>query len=433
MRGVRAPYGDSFAPLRERPFRLLFSAQAISTFGDMLVPVALAFAVLDLTGSASDLGFVLTARLAPMVLFMLAGGVWADRLPREALMIGSSLVRLVTQTVLGALLISGSARIWELVVLQVVHGAATAFFRPASTGIVPQTVSAPRLQQANALMWGALGTAGFAGPALAGVILAFASPGWALLLDALTFGVAAWILSRLRLPPREFAPRESFLHELAAGWRAVASRRWLWASIVVFALFQVTVIASMSVLAPLVAKRSLGGHSAYAMIVAGFGVGSILGNLAALHVRVRRPLVVSYLLCGLSAPSLFLLAFAVPAPVIAASEVVAGMCIGVAGVLYETTLQEQIPTEQYGRVASWDWMGSTALRPIGLAVMGPLAAFVGVRPVLVGSGTLVLASLAALLTVPEVRSMPSRGTAHDHVEPVLLGPEPLSEDQALEM
>jgi MFS family permease len=432
---VRGRLSDSFAALEERPFRLLFSAQAISVFGDMLVPVALAFAVLDLTGSASDLGFVLTARLVPMVVFMLAGGVWADRLPREALMIGSSLVRLVTQTVLGVLLLSGSARIWEIVALQAVHGAATAFFRPASTGIVPQIVSPARLQQANALMWGVIGTAGFTGPAVAGVLLTVSGPGWAILLDALTFGVGAWLLSRLRLPPREVAAREPFLHELAAGWREVASRRWLWASIVVFSLFQLTVIASMSVLAPLVAKRSLGGHSAYALIAAGFGLGSVLGNFAALHVRARRPLVASYLLCGASAPSLFLLAFALPAPAIAASELVAGLCIGLAGVLYETTLQEQIPTESFGRVASWDWMGSTALRPLGLAVMGPLAALVGVRPLLVGSGMLVLASLAALLAVPEVRAMRSRGVARDeaHVEPVLLGPEPLAEDQALEL
>ncbi|HEX6700737.1 MAG TPA: MFS transporter [Gaiellaceae bacterium] len=428
---MRARLLDSFAALRERPFRLLFTAQAISTFGDMLVPVALAFAVLDLTGSATDLGFVLTARLLPMVVFMLAGGVWADRLPREALMIGSSLVRLVTQAALGLLLVTGTARIWELVALQVVHGAATAFFRPASTGIVPQTVSPARLQQANALMWGAVGTAGFAGPAVAGVLLAVASPGWALFLDALTFAISAWLLSRLRLPPREPSPRDTFVADLAAGWREVVSRRWLWASIVVFSVFQLTVLASLSVLGPLVAKRSLGGSSAWALIAAGFGVGSILGNFAALHFRPRRPLLASYSLCAASAPSLFFLAFAIPAPIIACSEVFAGLSIGLAGVLYETTLQQQIPQEAYGRVASWDWMGSTALRPLGLAVMGPLAALVGVRPVLIGSGSLVLASLVALLAVPEVRAMRSLGAAPEHVEPVVVGPEPMAEDQAL--
>ena len=399
----------------------------------MLVPVALAFAVLDLTNSASDLGIVMAARIVPMVVFMLAGGVWADRLPRETLMIGSSLVRLVTQTVLGILLVTGQAEIWQIVVLQAVHGTATAFFRPASTGIVPQTVSAPRLQQANALMWGAVGTAGFAGPAIAGVLLAFADAGWALLLDAVTFGIAAWLLSRLRIPPREPAPRESFVHELAGGWRELTARRWLWTSIVGFAFFQLTVIASFTVLGPVVAKESLGGSSAWALIAAGFGVGSVLGNLTALHFRPRRPLVTSYALCAGAAPTLFLLALAVPAPAIAASEVVSGFCLGVAGVLYETTLQQQVPTEAFGRVASWDWMGSTALRPIGLAVIGPLADLVGVDAVLVAAGVLVLASLAVLLAVPEVRAMRARGTPPEHVAPAFITPEPLPEDQALEM
>ena len=161
---MRARFLDSFDALREREFRLLFSAHAISVLGDWLVPVAIAFAVLDLTGSASDLGFVIAARLVPMVVFMLAGGVWADRIPRQVLMIVSSLVSLVSEAALGVLLVTGSVRLWEIVVLQAVRGTASAFFRPAATGIVPQIVSPQRLQQANALMWGALGIAGFAGP-----------------------------------------------------------------------------------------------------------------------------------------------------------------------------------------------------------------------------------------------------------------------------
>ena len=429
---MRARLPDSFDALREREFRLLFSAHAISVFGDMLVPVALAFAVLDLTGSASDLGFVLTARLGPMVVFMLAGGVWADRLPRQLLMIGSSLVRLVTQATLG-FLIAGSATIWELVVLQIVHGGATAFFRPAATGIVPETVSSARLQQANALMWGAIGTAGLAGPAVAGVLLATIGAGWALLGDALTFAISAWLLSRLRLPKRQPGPRQRFLHELAAGRREVTSRRWLWSSILGFSLFQLVVIAFFSVLGPLVAKQSLGGSSAWALIAASFGVGSIAGNFAAIHVHPRRPLLVAYLLCIASTPSLVLLGLAAPAPAVAATELVAGLCIGVSGVLYETTLQQQIPREAYGRVASWDWMGSTALRPIGLAVAGPLAAAFGTRPVLVGGAAFTVASLLCLVAVPEVRSMRSVGAVPSSIELPLVGAEPLPEDQALEM
>jgi len=212
---VRARLPGSFDALREREFRLLFSAHAISVFGDWLVPVAIAFAVLDLTGSASDLGFVIAARLVPMVVFMLAGGVLADRVPRQLLMIASSLVALVSEATLGVLLVMGTARIWEIVVLQAVRGTTAAFFRPASTGIVPDIVSPQRLQQANALMWGAFGIAGFAGPAVAGVFLATVGGGWAILGDAATFGVAAWLLSRMRLPVREVSRRQSFLRKLA--------------------------------------------------------------------------------------------------------------------------------------------------------------------------------------------------------------------------
>jgi len=386
---VRARLPGSFDALREREFRLLFSAHAISVFGDWLVPVAIAFAVLDLTGSASDLGFVIAARLVPMVVFMLAGGVLADRVPRQLLMIASSLVALVSEATLGVLLVMGTARIWEIVVLQAVRGTTAAFFRPASTGIVPDIVSPQRLQQANALMWGAFGIAGFAGPAVAGVFLATVGGGWAILGDAATFGVAAWLLSRMRLPVREVSRRQSFLRKLARR-RGRSSPR-----------------PSGSGPSSATSPRSIS--------------------------TPERPLVVAYLLCMASTPSLVLLGFAAPAPAIAAAELVAGLCIGVSGVLYETTLQQQVPREAFGRVASWDWMGSTALRPIGLAVAGPLAAAVGTRAVLVGGAAVTVASLLCLVAVPEVRSMRAGGTGAEAVVTPFVGEEPLPEDQALEM
>src|ERR671934_1202344 len=399
----------SFDALHERQFRLLFTAHAISALGDFLVPVALAFAVLDLTGSATDLGFVLTARLVPLVLFMLAGGVWADRLPRQQLMIWSHLVRLVSQGGLGLLLVTGHARIWELVVLQAVHGTATAFFRPASSGIVPQTVSPERLHQANGLMWGAFGVAGFAGPAIAGVVIATASAGWAILGDATTFALGAYLLARLRLPPLPPRARESFLHELAVGWREVVSRRWLWTSIACFAVFQLAVIAAFSVLGPVVAKRSLGGASAWATIAAAFGIGSIVGNVLALHLRPRCPLRFAFAFTLLCFPTLFLLAFAVPVPLLAAAEFGSGLAIGLSGAVWETTLQEHVPEAALSRVSAYDWMGSMVLRPAGLAVVGPIAAVVGVRTTLIAAGLMGLTANALLLGVREVRT-PARGT-----------------------
>ena len=407
---VRARLLDSFEALREREFRLLFAAHGISALGDWLVPVALAFAVLDLTGSPSDLGLVLAARLLPMVLFMLAGGVWADRVPRQRLMILSHLVRLVSQAALGLLLVVGDARIWQLVALQAVHGVATAFYRPATSGLVPQTVPPERLQQANGLFWMAFGIASFAGPALAGVFLATVGAGWAILADASTFALGAYLLSRLRLPPLPPPARESFLRELADGWREVAARRWLWTSIVSFAVFQLAILSALLVLGPLVAKRSLGGPSAWAAIAAGFGIGSIAGNFLALHVRPRRPLRFGFALTLCCGPSLLLLALAAPVPAIVATELASGLAIGVSGTLWETTLQERVPREALSRVSAYDWMGSMVLRPLGLAVVGPLAAVVGVRATLVGAAALGLACNVALLAVPEVWTL-ERGDA----------------------
>ena len=411
----------SFDALREREFRLLFTAHAISALGDFLVPVALAFAVLDLTGSATDLGFVLTARLVPLVLFMLAGGVWADRLPRQRLMIASHLVRLVSQAGLGLLLVTGHARIWELVVLQAVHGAATAFFRPASSGIVPQTVSPERLHQANGLMWGAIGVAGFAGPALAGVLLATTGAGWAILGDATTFALGAYLLARLRLPPLPPRERESFLHELAVGWREVVSRRWLWTSILSFSAFQLAVIAAFSVLGPVVAKRSLGGASAWATLAAAFGIGSIVGNFLSLHLRPRCPLRFAFAFTLLCFPTLFLLALAAPVPVIAATEFVSGLAIGMSGAMWETTLQEHVPEAARSRVSAYDWMGSMVLRPAGLAVIGPIATVIGVKAALVGAGSIGLVSNLSLLAVREVRTLERGGPATTETEPAFAG------------
>jgi MFS family permease len=177
--------------LRRKSFALLFAGQAVSSLGDRLVGVALAFAVLDLTGSVTDLGLVIAAQTAPLLLFVLIGGVWADRLPRQRLMMGSDIVRAAAQGLSAAIVLSGSARIWELAALQAIYGTAEAFFGPASRVVVAQTVDRSELQEANALIGLSAELTSVAGPALAGVIVVAASAGWALAIDAATFVVSA--------------------------------------------------------------------------------------------------------------------------------------------------------------------------------------------------------------------------------------------------
>src|SRR5439155_21914702 len=233
---VRRPWGA----LSEREFRLLFVGQLTSAFGDRLVPIALAFAVLDLTGSAADLGYVRAGQTVPMLLLVALGGVWGDRLPRQLVMLGSDVLRCGSQGLVAALLLTGHAQIWELVALNAVYGAADAFFTPAMVGLIPATVRPDRLQQANALMRLSYSSVGIVGPAVGGALVSFGSPGTALAVDAATFAVSACSLAALRLPRkvRETA-RASTLSELREGWNEVRSRTWLWVMIVYFGVFNI--------------------------------------------------------------------------------------------------------------------------------------------------------------------------------------------------
>lgn len=386
--------------LRLRDFRRVFLAQLISTAGDFLVPVAISFAVLDLTGSVSDLGLVLFARILGQVLLFLAGGVWADRLPRQQVMVASNAVRFFSQGLLGVLLVSGHAQIWQLVALQLVHGAATGVFRPAATGLTPQLVPASQLQAANGLMYLTLSIGGIVGPAVGGVLVATVGAGWAIIGDALTFAVSGVLLARIQPLGHAPRPRESFWRELAGGWREVRSRTWLWASIVDFAAFQMIYLATIMVLGPLVAKQSLGGAGAWAAILVAFSFGTLIGNAWSMRLRPKRPLVFAWTIILLCGPSLVLLAFRTPAWTIALTEIGSGLSIGVAGTLWETTLQRNVPPEALSRVSAYDWMGSTALRPLGLAIVGPIAETIGVKETLLAAFALTMVSSLTLLAIP---------------------------------
>ena len=401
---MRVP--ETFGALRERAFRPLYYAQVTSVIGDNIAPIALAFAVLEVTGSPSDVGLVLAARTLPIVVFVVPAGVLADRFGRRPLMIASDLVCLATQGAVALLLVVGSAQMTHLIVLQALFGAATAFFLPASTGLVPQTVSAPRLQQANALIFLSIGIGGIVGPAIAGVLVATVGPGWAIAVDAMTFAASAAFLLRLRVPGHARPSRaESFLAQLVEGWREVRSRTWVWASILNFGLFQLLVLGSFYVLGPVVSERSLGGAPSWALVVGALGLGSVVGSALALRIQPRRPLAAAFLASFLFAPAVTLLALAAPLVAIALAWTAAGAAMGFGGVLWETTLQEKIPGEARSRVSAYDWMGSLALRPLGFAVAGPIAAFAGVTVTMLMAAAAFVAVTLATVSLRTVRTL----------------------------
>jgi predicted MFS family arabinose efflux permease len=400
--------GEVAAPLRERSFRRQFLAQGTSVLGDNVAPLAIAFGVLELTGSATDLGLVLAAHMAALGVFLLVGGVVADRAPRQRVMVAADLARFATQGCFAALLISGSARLWQLVALQALNGAATAFFQPASTGLTPQTVTAPLLQQANALLLTTVSLAGIAGPAIAGLLVALTNPGWALAVDSLSFlGSAAFLLGVRVGPP---APRErgTFVADLLSGWSEVRSRSWIWISVLVFMLFQLLVLSTFVVAGPLIALRSLGGASAWALVLVISSVGSVAGNLAAFVWRPRYPLRAAFLTSFVVLPVLVLLAVPAPLVAIAAGAFLYGIALSLPDTLWFTVLQENVGPDAISRVSSYDWLGSVFLRPVGYALVGPVVAAIGVEPTLLGAAAVFGAVLLVVLTAPSISRLERR-------------------------
>ena len=377
-----------------------------------MVLVAVPFAALQIGGSPTAVGLVFAAGLAPRIALTLVGGVWADRLPRQHVMIAADLVRGVGQAAGAFVLLTGYAELWQLALIAAIHGSGAAFFTPAASGFIPETVSAPRLQQANALIGISRNVFAVVGPALAGVLIYAFGPGWAYAIDALTFGLSASLLIRLPAGVPLLA-RKKFMADLVEGWREVTARSWVWASILYFAVWNFAT-AAFFVLGPVVSDRELGGARDWGLILSGGAIGSVIGSLLALRFRPRRPLFVGYLLISVAALQPILLVRPFPVLVIAAAGVVAWVTLAFTVTLWQTALQERIPREALSRVVSYDWLGSLVLMPLGFAVAGPLADVIGIDATLWLAAGLLFVSSVAVALVPGVR----RITRLDEVSPL---------------
>jgi MFS family permease len=395
--------------LRHQDFKYLFLGQAASALGDQVVIVALALFITRLTGSATDLGVVLAAQALPMVVLMLFGGVWADRMARHRIMIVCDVIRALLHALLAVLIFTGSARIWEIVVIEALFGAARAFFQPAYTGLIPQTVPESLIQDSQALTESMVNVSVLVGPALATALVLGFGAGEAFLLDAATFVVSAVLLLRVRPRARgDRVPTESVLHELRGGWREVRSRPWVWVTILVFAGAILTLYAPWYALAPVIARDSYGGAGLFGILESVAGAGAVAGALIAIRWRPARPLKVGLVL-ALAWPGLGA-SFALHAPlaVVVAFSLGTGFGFSLLMIWWNTALAQYIPPHALGRVSAYDWTGSLALMPLGFALAGPLASTLGARNVL-GVGSAVALALLLLALAP--RSTRSLGSA----------------------
>jgi MFS family permease len=401
--------------LRTRgPFRLLFAGQALSVVGDRITPIAIAFAVLGL-GSATDLGLVLAASGVPFALFAIAGGVVSDRVGRRRVMIASDVVRTVSQATTAVLLLTGSAEVWMLVVLSAVYGTAAAVFMPALIGLIPQTVPPDRLQEGNALLGVTRSIASVAGPTLAGILIAIGGPGDAIAVDAVTFALSAACLIALR-PDRAAAvadaeEEDDFAARLRSGWREVRSRPWLASGLGAMAAYHVFVLPAVLILGPALAESELDGASSWAIIVACFGLGTIAGNLLALRLSIRRPVLVAAVALVAAATQAVIIGSGLGTAGIAILEFPAGIAVSLFFTLWDTSIQEQVPPAAVSRVSSYDFAVSLGLMPLGMAVAGPIAAAAGLQTTLIAMSAVGMVAALAWLAVPDVRRVRRPGAA----------------------
>lgn len=400
--------------LRAEPqFRLLFAGQVMSIVGDRVMLVALPFAVLEAGGSVSTVGLVVGAQLVPFLIFALVGGVLSDRADRRRVLIASDLARFVVQAVGGLLLVTGTANPLMLGVLAALFGSADAFFQPAFTGLLPQTVSHPgQLQPANALRGLSFSIAAIAGPAIGGLLIAVSGAGTAMLFDAGTFAVSVAFLLRLRPRSATHAAEEApppFLRAMREGWTVIRTRPWLLAGLGAMCSYHAIVLPAVFVLGPIAVADGHGGPEAWAVMVVAFGAGSVLGDVLLLRWRPPRALLVGGLALVVASTQAAVYGSGLALAPMCVLQALAGIGVSAFFTLWEVSLQEHVPGHALSRVSSFDYLAATALMPVSTAAAGPLAEAIGVQETLIGMSVLGVGCALAFLAVPQVRALPRGG------------------------
>ncbi|WP_433260045.1 MFS transporter [Actinosynnema sp. CS-041913] len=384
-------------------FRLYFGARTTSMLGDGMLPVALSVGVLAAGHGITGVGYALGAWMAALTLFMLAGGVLADRFTPRRMMVLADVVRLAVQSTMAVAFLLGSPDLVTIVALQFVSGAATALFQPGVASMIPKI--ATDVQRANGVLRISEALAGVLGPALAGAMLGAFGAGPVFFCYAATYGVSAVCLVAMRMA-RESAVRtsESYWRQLVEGWQDFRSRTWLWSVIAIWLVYGCFVPGvSLPVAAELVVADH--GSTALGIGMALFGAGGVLGGAIAMRTKASRPLLAGSVGWALFVAYPFVPALRPPELLLYAGWLVAGFGLAYWQVLWSTTVQTHIPEDLLNRVYAYDVTGSLLALALGRSLAGPLAELVGARELMALSTVLGLVCTGLLLAVPAIRNL----------------------------
>ncbi|MFE3602240.1 MFS transporter [Streptomyces sp. NPDC059096] len=414
----RAEKASVLASLRHRNFRNLVFGRTMTHCANSMAPIALAFAVLDLTGSAVDVGIVVGSRSIANVLLVLFGGILADRVPRALILQGSSLSAAAVQAAVAVVLLTEAASLGVLILLSVVNGAVAAVSMPASASLVPQTVPAGELRAANALSRMGVNTGMIVGASVGGMITAVFSPGWGMAANAVVFAGAALAYHGVRVPRTKSAPDEPSqpLRELREGWKEFTARTWVWVVVLQFFVVNAVTAGGIQVLGPTIANSTY-GRTAWGLVLATQMAGALIGGFVVGRSRSRHALRIGVAVVALDALPLIALAEAAPLALLVVAMFLNGLALEQFGVAWDVSLQENVPPDRLARVYSYDMLGSILALPVGEMTAGTLSERFGSRATLLGGVCLVLSATLAALCSKDVRSLTVKGGLVDAEAP----------------
>ncbi|MGH3199116.1 MAG: MFS transporter [Streptosporangiaceae bacterium] len=387
-----------------RDFRLLLADRLIAPASVGFSIVGVSFAVLKATNSATDLSYVLAAQIAPALVFALIGGIAADRFPPQRVIVAANLLMALGEGTFGVLVLTSRPSLWAMIGLEAITGTGAALFYPASQALLPQLVPRGLLQEASAISRLAMNTGQMSGAAVAGLLVAAAGAGWALMLCGIGMVATVPLLLSIRgsrpapVPATARAPATSMLTELREGWSEFRSHTWLWVIVAQFCVVMMAWYGAFSVLGPVVAREHLGGPAAWGAITAADAFGLIAGGLASLRFTPRRPMLFVVLIGGAVAISPLSLAIVLPLAAVCAASFGLGVFVEMMMVVWTVTMARNIPSDKLARVSSYDVLGTVMAMPAGALIAGPLGTAIGTsRAQYAAAAAIILASALALI------------------------------------
>lgn len=391
---------------RFQGFLPLIVSRFISNVGNGLSPIALAYGVLSLKGATgTDLSLVMTARIAPMIIFMLIGGVIGDRFKRNRIVGGSDIIGSLFAGTSAISFIMGFANVPLLCLMGGLFGILAALWYPAMLGVLPEILPRESLQKGNAVV-GLLSNFGFVfGALIGGTVVTLYGSGWALLVDAISFMIAGLLVWNIDLPPMPDREKNSMIHDLKIGWFEFISRSWVVAIVIGFTFMNLCFEATLSVLGPLAFHSGGHGPRNWSFNLAAITAGMIAGGVVSFKIHFSRPLVLGMLAIALVPAWIYSMGFELPLEIVLVGAFVAGVAVEIFSVVWSTSMQANIPGESYSRVMSYDAFGSYALAPIGIAFAGPVASWIGTPRTLVIAASVALIAALVPLTLKSVREL----------------------------